>query len=439
MPHRNAACSRARRRRVSSGDAGRRETLARERSARSSGRLLTVIDHGRAFEGRPLWAEIDLVALEHNLQQIRSRLSPTTRVCAVVKANAYGHGAVPVSLALEAAGVGDFGVATVDEGVQLRAAGLRGRVLLIGALPPREARRALENDLMVTIDSPESALAVSQVASARGVRALTHLKIDTGMHRFGVNPAEAVALARFAMDLPGVQLEGVSSHFASADEADKSFVHRQMEIFDAIARQLPEVPLRHIGNSACVIDTPEYAHTMVRIGVALYGLFPSGQVRHDLDLRPVLSLRAQLTRCRSVAAGETVSYGRTWQAPQDGVIGLVPLGYADGYRRGLSNRAHMLIDGIRVPVAGRVTMDQTILDLSAIGPREAGTTVTVYGRDGEAEVTVDEIAALESTINYEITCAISSRVPRLAVRGERLERVHTLVGDYAPEPQRSPR
>jgi alanine racemase len=250
------------------------------------------------------------------------------------------------------------------------------------------------------------------------------------MHRFGAAPSDAVELAEYALRLPGVRVEGLWSHFANADEADKTFAREQFERFDAIARALPDIPVRHIANSAGIIDLPEYALDIVRPGISLLGIYPSAEVQHDLDLRPVLTLRAQITRCREVPAGDTVSYGRTWTSERASIVGTVPLGYADGYRRGLSNRASMLVRGQRVPVVGRVTMDQTMVDLTAIGALDPGTVVTIYGRDGADQVTVNEIAALEQTIPYEITCALSARVPRLAIRHGQVHSVHTLVGDH---------
>ena len=390
--------------------------------------MAAVTSPGRSFDGRPLWAEIDLDALAHNLAALRSRIPATTSVCAVVKANAYGHGASICTLALESAGSERFAVATVDEGVQLREAGVAVPILLLSGTPLREIQRAVNYRLTPTLMSQQAAIALSRLAADTGAAIKAHIKVDTGMHRFGLAPDQAIELARMAAALPGVEIEGLYTHLATADEADKEFTHRQIEAFTNVAGRLPEISLRHVANSAAIIDVPESVFNMVRPGIALYGIYPSESVAHEIDLRPVMALRAELMRSHELEPGDAVSYGRTWSPTEKSIIGLVPCGYADGYRRGLSNRGHMIVGGRRVPVRGRVTMDQTMVDLSEIGPQPDGTTVTIYGRDGDQAILVEEVARLEETIPYEITCAVSARVPRIAMRGGAIVQVQTLNG-----------
>ena len=339
---------------------------------------------------------------------------------AVVKANAYGHGAPAVARAAVAAGATHLGVACVDEGAQLRSAGVAAPIVLLGFIPPWEAVDAVRHRLTPTVTTTETALALDTACRNLGAALDVHLKIDTGMARFGVSPAEAPDLARFIETLPTLSLRGLYTHFAVADEADKAFTRRQFAVFMETAARLPGPLLRHVANSATIADLPEMALDMVRPGIALYGCYPSPHVGRDLDLRPVLSLKSHVARVHTLAAGETVSYGRTWTAPRPSRIALIPCGYADGLPRITSNRGAVLIRGCRAPVAGRVCMDQHMVDVTDIPGAALGDEAVIIGRQGEAAITAEAIADLAGTINYEVLCALAARVPRHYLQGGRI-------------------
>lgn len=355
---------------------------------------------------------------------------------AVVKANAYGHGAVPVAAAALEAGATRLGVACVDEAVQLRSAGIEAPILVLGHTPPHEAAAIVTHSVTASIDSLELADALAAEARRLGRRAPVHIEVDTGMSRFGLSPADAVAMGQALRSRDGLELEGLYTHFATADEADKGFTRHQFEALLWASAQLGSVPLRHAANSAAVLDLPEMALEMVRPGLSLYGVYPSDAVMRSLDLRPALSLRARVARVHWLQPGQSVSYGRTWVAERRTRIALVPCGYADGLRRGLSNRASVLVRGRRLPIRGRVCMDSCMIDLTDAPEVAVGDEVTIIGRDGDASVPVEELAELERTIPYEILCGVSARVPRLFLRSGEIIGTATLVSAAAAAGQR---
>ncbi|MBI2911097.1 MAG: alanine racemase [Chloroflexi bacterium] len=389
-----------------------------------------------AWQGRPLWAEVDLDALAHNVAVLRRRV-PRSELMAVVKANAYGHGAVAVAAAALGAGASRLGVACVDEAVQLRAAGIEAPILVLGHSPPHEAAALVAHDVTATIDSLALADVLSAEAQRRGRRLPVHMEVDTGMSRFGLSPVDAVTIGRALSEREGLELEGLYTHFATADEADKGFTHRQYEALLWAAEQLGSVAVRHAANSAAVLDLPEMALEMVRPGISLYGIYPSGAVARGADLRPVLSLRARVARTHWLQPGQAVSYGRTWVAERATRIALVPCGYADGLRRGLSNRASLLVRGRRAPIRGRVCMDSCMVDVTDLPDVAVGDEVTIIGVDGDAVLPVEELAELEGTIPYEILCGISARVPRLFLRDGQMVSTTTLVSAGAAVSQRA--
>jgi len=386
---------------------------------------------GQWFGGRPTWAEVDLDAIAANVTALQRHLSGSTQLMAVVKANAYGHGAEMVARTALESGATWLGVNIVDEGVQLRQAGLTAPILVLGHCPPREAEKTVANHLTPTVTTLETALALASASAERGLVTPVHLKVDTGMGRYGLLPEEVVAFARRVTALPSLALEGLWTHFAIADEADKSFTWQQFRIYQAVVQRLEEdglvIPLRHVANSAATIDLPETHLDLVRCGLSIYGLYPSRQTSRTVPLRPALALKAHLARVRTLPAGASVGYGRTWIAPRTSVVALVPLGYADGYRRALSNHGVALVHGQRVPVIGRVSMDQLTVDVSSVPGVQQDDEVVLIGRQGEAEITADEVADALGTINYEVTTAIAVRVPRVYWRGGEVVRVQTLV------------
>ncbi len=376
--------------------------------------------------GRPLWAEIDLSAVEHNLAQVRSRVGGG-RILAVVKANAYGHGAVSVARACTEAGVSYLGVFCVDEGIQLRRAGVATPILVMGYCPPWEAAEIVRNGLTASLSSRETAEALAREARRAGARAAVHLKVDTGMARHGLAPSDVAAFAEYLSPMPDLVLEGAFTHFATADEADKAFMKRQYEGYHEAAAALPARVIRHVANSATCADLPELALDMVRPGICLYGHQPSRHLHRPMDLRPALTLKSFVARLHVLPKGETVSYGRTWTARRPTKVALIPCGYADGLPRLLSNAGSVLVRGKRAPIIGRVCMDSHMADVTDIPEVAVHDEVVIIGRQGAEVVSAEEIAQLAGTIGYEVLCGVTARVPRVYLRGGEVVERTTLV------------
>jgi alanine racemase len=384
------------------------------------------------WQGRPLWAEIDLDALADNVRLLKSQANGAA-LMAVVKANAYGHGAVAVARAALAAGADRLGVICVDEGEQLRRAGITAPILVMGHTPLGETQRLVDLSLTPSVVSDQTALALARVAGERGIEMPVHLKVDTGLNRYGLPRSKAADLGRWLRDLAGIQVEGLFTHFASADEGDKSYTIEQYRLFLSVAEQLNWVPIRHVSNTATLLDIPDMSLEMVRPGLGIYGCYPSTQVKRNLPLRPVLSLKGYLVRVTPIAPGESVSYSRTWRASRPSLIGLVMCGYADGLPRALSNRGSVLVRGRRAPIVGRVCMDMCMVDVSDVPDVAVGDEVVIIGRQGEQEISADELAELCDTTSYEILCGISARVPRLYLRQGRVVSKQTLVMELQEE------
>ncbi len=377
------------------------------------------------WSGRPCWAEIDLDALAHNVRVLAARAAPV-RLMAVVKANAYGHGAVACGRAALEAGATQLAVVCVDEGEELRRAGITAPIVVLGYTPPGNAERVVALGLQPTVGDATFLDALSRAAAAKGATVPIHLELETGLNRHGLVPDALVALAERARGLPGLRVEGLFTHFAAAEEGDQRFTRRQFEILKSTAARVPWIPTRHCSASASTLLDPEMALDLVRPGLSMYGYKPAPWVGTEDDLRPVMSLRSRVARVLEIAPGETVGYGRTWAATRRSRIALVMCGYGDGYRRGFGNRAHVIIRGRRVPVVGRVAMDMCMADVTALPEAIQGDLVTLLGRDGDEKVDADELATLADTISWEVVTAISARVPRLYVRGGAIEAVTTL-------------
>ena len=376
---------------------------------------------GASLHSRPIWAEINLAAYSDNLRELR-RLCRVPLLC-VLKANAYGHGAellVPIAERLD--GVAMIGVASVDEGAALRSLGVQRPILILSAILPSEAGAALDFDLTPTVFSPEVARALQNEGTRRARDIPIHVKIDTGMHRLGVPWREAPDFLRDLPSLDRLRVAGIYTHFAGAD-CDPIFTERQRRRFlcalneSSIDWDESKRPILHAANSAGAIGFPHARFDMVRPGIASFGL--SCGLAHDLNLRPVMSLRARITHEQSIARGASVSYGATWRAARPSRIATVSAGYADGYPRLASGQAQVLVRGQRVPVVGRVTMDQILVDVTDV-PARVGDVVTLWGRDGEQEISADEVARWAQTIGYEITCGVAARVRRVAVNEEQI-------------------
>jgi len=370
-------------------------------------------------KSRPVWAEIDLAAIVNNLNELRRVTRPPAGMMAVVKANAYGHGAVPVSKTVLANGADCLGVAIFNEARELREAGIRAPILILGYTPAEQALETVKLDVAQTIYSLEGAEALSAAAVKLGKKVKFHIKIDTGMSRLGfkIDAGTLQEVMKIAA-LPGIEVEGMMTHFAVADIADKEFTYSQSRKFDNLVLQLKEMgfncPVKHVANSAAIIDLPGMHLDMVRAGISLYGLYPSRDVmKHKINLIPAMSLRARVAHLKTVPPGTGISYGRTYTTDQETIVATVPVGYADGYSRRLSNKAHVLVNGRRAPVIGTVCMDQFMIDVTNIPGVKVGDEVTLMGRQGNLEVTADMLADLLGTINYEIVCMVSARVPRV--------------------------
>lgn len=386
---------------------------------------------------RPAWAEIDLDALMNNVREIRRVTNPRAQVMAVVKANGYGHGLEPVSRAALKSGATWLGVALLQEALFLREKGIQAPIVVLGYTPDQDADEVVRHEIRQTIFTWEGGLALAAAARRVGKKARVHIKVDTGMGRLGfLLGKETVETIYRLAHLPLLEVEGIYTHFAAADEPDKEYTEEQFARFQWLLKQLAArgvfIRWRHCANSAAILDLP-YTHLdLVRPGITLYGLFPSPAVRRDLvRLRPVMSLKARVAFVKEVPPGTSISYGRTYITPKRTRVATVPLGYADGYSRLFSNKSEVLIKGRRAPVIGRVCMDQLIVDVGHIPDVAQGDEVVLLGRQGEEEITADELAAHLGTINYEIICMISERIPRV-YRGAVAEEPHMEFTREAP-------
>ena len=368
---------------------------------------------------RPTWAEIDLNAIQHNVAELR-RCAPDAQFMAVVKAEGYGHGALQVARAALDAGATWLGVATLEEGVELRKAGLTAPVLIFGFIPPSQADMVVLYDLRPTLFHRDLAEALAQWGRVLMRRVPVHIKIDSGMGRIGVRPDEAVAFAQIVAALPQLDIEGIFTHLATADEPSSSQTSQQLDRFAQTLAALKgagiEPRIRHTCNSAGIMLRPDGHYDLVRAGIALYGLAPDPAVRWPADLHPALTWKTRIGLVKTVEPGTPVSYGATYRAAATERIVTLPVGYADGYCRLLSNRGEVLVGGRRCPVVGRVCMDQTMVRVPDDLDVKVGDEVVLLGTQGDETVSAADIAAKVGTINYEVVCAISKRVPRLYKR-----------------------
>lgn len=365
------------------------------------------------------WAEINLTAIQHNLNSVKKLVGSGPQLMVVVKANAYGHGMVEVAQTALEAGAGFLGVASLEEALALREAGINAPVLVLGYVSPPYASIAIERDISLTVYNLETALAYSR-AAADGKKARVHIKIDTGMGRIGFLPDEkAIETIAAISRLPGIELEGIFTHFALADIKDKNYTYQQLDLFQQVTAELESQGIRpsfkHVSNSAAIMDIPEARFDMVRCGIVTYGLYPSRQMdRSKLDLVPAMRLKSHVTMVKTLKKGHAISYGCTFVSPADMRVATVAAGYADGYSRSFSNRAWAAIKGHRVPLLGTVCMDQCMFDVSGLEEVKTGDEVILFGRPVDG-ITVDDLADIAGTINYELICLITGRVPRVYI------------------------
>ena len=365
------------------------------------------------------YAEISLEAIGHNIREVKKRLPEGVKLLGVVKANAYGHGAVPVASYLENQ-VDYFATATIEEAVELRENGISAPILILGYVSPSQYGDLVEYDITQTIDSYAQALALEKEAARQNRKAKAHLAVDTGMTRIGfqVTEHDADVAAKIA-DLPHIELEGMFTHFSCADQEDKTYCSMQMEKYDKMTALLAErgvtIPLRHICNSAGIMEFDDHRFEMVRSGIITYGIYPSEKVKKErLDLIPALSWKSHVIHVKEVGPGIGVSYGATYVTEKPMTrIATVSAGYADGYPRALSNQGCVLIHGKKAPIIGRICMDQMMVDVTDIPDVQVEDVVTLVGTDGDETITIEEIANLAARFDYEMLCDISSRVTRV--------------------------
>ena len=373
------------------------------------------------FDTLRTWAEVDLDAILHNFNAVRSRLPESTKLLVTVKADGYGHGALRIARLLE--GKADyFALAAMDEAVQLRKAGIRTPLLILSPVMPADYSRAAQYNIALTVSSLEEAKAVSALDKSIAV----HFVLDTGMSRIGFPCTEEAAreIAE-AAKLPGIRAEGLFSHFANADSLDRSYTHRQLESFRRMVDLIGvDFPICHLYNSAAIVELePEF--DMVREGIVLYGLQPSEEVELARigGICPAMSLRSHVSLVKTVPAGTAVSYGCTYVTEKETVIATVMAGYADGVPRLLSNTGEVIIRGRKAPILGRVCMDQFMVDVTHIPGAASGDVVTIFGTDGDEEITADEVASKAQTIGYELICGIAPRVPRVYLKNGQVESI----------------
>lgn len=368
---------------------------------------------------RPTQALISLGALRHNIMQVRARVGARCKILMAVKADAYGHGAVPVSRLARDLGVEMLGVAMLEEGIELREAGIQLPILVLGQLLADDADAAVAHDLTVSVADRALAQALATAAMKRETAARVFVNIDTGMGRVGVHPyTDAVAVVSDLLSVRNLSLDGVFSHFPASDETDKSLAREQVRRLMGIRRSLEtqglSIPIFSMANSAAIFDLPEAYLDMVRPGIMIYGSTGSPCVSDALQLRQAMTLRSAISFLKRVRKGTTLGYGMTYTVPvDDALIATVPIGYADGYSRALSNRAPVLINGERYRVSGRVSMDQITVDLGPTATAQVGDDVVLFGTQADAHIAVEEIAELIGTIVHEVTCGVSKRVPRV--------------------------
>jgi alanine racemase len=368
---------------------------------------------------RPVWAEIDLEAIRYNLAGIRRLVGPEVEIMAVVKAEAYGHGAIEIARTVINNGASWLGVSLPEEGIALRKAGIKTPILVFEPLQSGQTFVFLEYDLTATVCIPEIVAILGKDALKAGKIAQVHVKVDTGMGRVGVKVSEAAAFIREINELSGIKVNGLYSHLATADERDKNYATKQIKAFSDLARTLKMDGLLpekvHLANSAAIIDLPEAYFNMVRPGIMLYGLYPSAQVhREKISLKPAMSLKTKSVFVKRVPENTGISYGLRYHTRKETTIVTIPIGYADGWSRLLAHKAEALIGGKRFPIVGTICMDQCMIDVGD-EPVELGQEIVLIGEQGCEKITADIIADHLGTINYEVTCMISSRVPRIYV------------------------
>lgn len=378
---------------------------------------------------RPAWAEIDLDNLAHNMREVRRIVEDDISIMAVVKANAYGHGSIETSKVFLENGACYLAVATLGEAIELRRAGISAPILILGYIKNSQHHIAVEEDITETIYNMESAKFLSDAATKLKRKAKVHIKIDSGMGRIGFRPdeksiEEIVNIAK----LPNLEVEGIFTHFAKADELDKTFTIEQYEKFQWTIKELGNkglnIPIKHASNSAAIIDLPEYNLNMVRGGIMLYGLYPSDEViKEKVKLKPAMTLKAEISNIKVVPKGTGISYGQIFVTERESKIATIPIGYADGFTRLLTSKSEVAIKGQRAPVVGKICMDQSMIDVTDVENVHIGDEVILFGDGSFGSPHIDEVAKTLGTISYEVLCMVGRRVPRVYVKDKEIVKI----------------
>ncbi len=383
-----------------------------------------------------VYAQVDLDAILHNMEQMRRIIDPHTKIMGVIKADGYGHGAIPIGRELEKLGyVWGYATATVEEAQVLRRNGLSKPILTLGACFPEQYPALADEGIRATVFSLRQAQEMESFAQKAGKEIKIHIKADTGLSRLGFQVTEAAAdeIAQISR-MPHMVMEGLFTHFAKSDARDKTMANEQMEQFRRMQEMLKErgvaIPMCHCSNSAAIIDMPKANMSVVRAGISLYGLWPSDEVRKDhIDLKPALSLKSRIVFLKELEAGRTISYGATYETTGTQRIATIPVGYGDGYPRSLSGKGYVLIRGKRAPICGRICMDQFMVNVTHIPEAAEGDEVILVGADGQERITMEEIGDLSGRFNYEFACDLGKRIPRVYVKNK----IVTETKDYFGE------
>jgi len=384
---------------------------------------------------RPVWAEINLDNLIHNIQEVRRVVKDEAKITAVIKADGYGHGALEIAGTLLENGADRLAVATLSEAVQLRRVFQKVPILVLGYTPESCAEDVITNKIVQTIYSLEQARHYSNKAQELAMETAFHIKLDTGMSRLGLQPvSETIIEIKEISQLPNVTIEGIFTHFAVADEIDKTFTKKQYEKFmhfcEKLEKEGVDIPIKHVSNSAGIIDLPDMNLDMVRAGIMLYGLYPSDEVNKEcVDLKQVMSLKVRISHVKELSEGIGVSYGLKFVTDKSSKIATLPIGYADGFTRMLTGKAEILVKGTKVPLVGRICMDQCMIDVTGVDGVSRGDEVVLMGTDGIQTISIDEVAQKLGTINYEIVCMIGKRVPRVYIKNNEIVKIKDYLLD----------
>lgn len=380
-----------------------------------------------------VYAEVNLDAITSNLENMKANIAPETTIMAVIKTDGYGHGAIPIAKELEGIEyISGFAAATAEEAFILRQAGIQKPILILGYTFPYSYESLIREEIRLTVFRPDTLKELSETVKAlreKGIdkKAKIHIKVDTGMSRIGVRAdEEGLAFVKEAFETEGIETEGIFTHFARADEKDKHYVEKQLTEFEEFLEKIKketgkQIPIRHCSNSAGIIELPRANMDMVRAGIILYGLWPSDQVRQDIvKLTPALSLYSRIIYMKEIEAGTPVSYGGIFTAPSKMRVATIPVGYGDGYPRGLSDKGYVLVHGRKAPVLGRICMDQFMVDVTDIPEAAQGDKVTLLGRDGQEEITAQALGGMSGKFNYEFVCGLGKRIPRVYTKGGKI-------------------